>query len=165
MLCCKTVIGRGSPNKAGSHDVHGAPLGADEIAAARAALNWPHPAFVVPDEVYAQWDARAHGARSEAQWQRAFAAYAQAHPALAAEFKRRTAGDLPQDWKAFAREQLAAVQQASPTIATRKASQNSLDLLAPKLPDLLGGSADLTGSNLTNFKTSIAVRHDASGPA
>ncbi len=165
MLCCKTVIGRGSPNKAGSHDVHGAPLGADEIAVARTALNWPHPAFVVPEEVYAQWDARAQGARSEAQWQRAFAAYAQAHPALAAEFRRRTAGDLPVDWKAFAREQLAAVQQASPTIATRKASQNALDLLAPKLPELLGGSADLTGSNLTNFKGSIPVRHDGSGPA
>ncbi|HZX91492.1 MAG TPA: transketolase, partial [Rudaea sp.] len=165
MLCCKTVIGKGSPNKAGSHDVHGAPLGADEIAAARTTLNWPHPAFVVPEEVYAQWDARAQGARSEAQWQRAFAAYAQAHPALAAEFKRRTAGDLPVDWKVFAREQLAAVQQASPTIATRKASQNALDLLAPKLPELLGGSADLTGSNLTNFKGSIPVRHDASGPA
>ena len=165
LLCCKTVIGRGSPNKAGSHDVHGAPLGADEIAAARDALNWPHAAFVVPADVYAQWDARAQGARSEAQWQRAFAAYAQAHPALAAEFRRRTAGDLPADWKAFAREQLAAVQQASPTIATRKASQNALDLLAPKLPELLGGSADLTGSNLTNFKGSIPVRHDASGTA
>jgi len=165
MLCCKTVIGKGSPNKAGSHDVHGAPLGADEVAAARAALNWPHAAFVVPDEVYAQWDARAHGARSEATWQRAFDAYAQAQPTLAAEFRRRTAGDLPVDWKAFAREQLAVVQRASPTIATRKASQNALDLLAPKLPELLGGSADLTGSNLTNFKGSIPVRHDASGPA
>jgi transketolase len=165
LLCCKTVIGKGSPNKAGSHDVHGAPLGAEEIAAARAALNWPHPPFVVPDEIYAQWDARAQGGRDEAQWQRAFAAYAQAHPALAAEFKRRTATDLPADWKAFAREQLAAVQQASATIATRKASQNALDLLAPKLPELLGGSADLTGSNLTNFKGSIPVRRDAAGPA
>ena len=165
MLCCKTVIGKGSPNKAGSHDVHGAPLGADEVAAARAALNWPHAAFVVPDEVYAQWDARAHGARSEATWQRAFDAYAQAQPTLAAEFRRRTAGDLPVDWKAFAREQLAVVQRASPTIATRKASQNALDLLAPKLPELLGGSADLTGSNLTNFKDSIPVRRDGAGPA
>ena len=165
MLCCKTVIGKGSPNKAGSHDVHGAPLGADEIAAARAALNWPHAAFVVPEEVYSQWDARAQGARSEAQWQRAFESYARAHPALAAEFKRRVAGDLPPDWKAFAREQLAVVQQASPTIATRKASQNALDLLAPMLPELLGGSADLTGSNLTNFKGSIPLRHDGTGPA
>jgi len=165
MLCCKTVIGKGSPNKAGSHDVHGAPLGADEVAASRAALNWPHAPFVVPDEVYAQWDARAQGARNEAQWRRAFDAYTQAHPALAAEFKRRTSGALPADWKAFAREQLAGAQQASPTVATRKASQNALDLLAPKLPELLGGSADLTGSNLTNFKGSIPVRADEVGPA
>jgi transketolase len=165
MLCCKTVIGKGSPNKAGSHDVHGAPLGSDEVASARQALNWPHAAFVVPDEVYAQWDARAQGARSEAAWQRAFDAYAQAFPALAAEFKRRSSGELPADWKAFARDQLAAVQQAAPAIATRKASQNALDLLAPKLPELLGGSADLTGSNLTNFKGSISVRRDGSGPA
>jgi transketolase len=165
ILCCKTVIGKGAPHKAGSHDVHGAPLGADEVAATRAALAWPHAPFAIPDEVYAQWDARAEGGRLEAQWQRTFEAYAQAHPQLASEFRRRVAGDLPPDWKAFAREQLAQVQQAAPTVATRKASQTTLGLLAPKLPELLGGSADLTGSNLTNFKGSIPVRHDGNGPA
>jgi transketolase len=165
ILCCKTVIGKGSPNKAGSHDVHGAPLGADEIAAARTALNWAHAPFAIPDEVYARWDARAEGARREARWQRAFDAYADIYPDLAAEFTRRIAGDLPADWKLFARGKLAEVQQAAPTIATRKASQNALDLLAPELPELLGGSADLTGSNLTNFKGSIAVRRDGSGLA
>ncbi|HEY8009797.1 MAG TPA: transketolase, partial [Rudaea sp.] len=165
LLCCKTVIGKGSPNKAGSHDVHGAPLGADELAATRKSLNWPHAAFDIPDAVYAQWNARAEGARIEAQWQQRFDAYAKAFPQLAAEFKRRIADELPADWKAFARAKLAEVQAAMPTIATRKASQNALDLLAPKLPELLGGSADLTGSNLTNFKGSIAVRRDGSGPA
>ena len=163
LLCCKTVIGKGSPGKAGTHDVHGAPLGSDEIAAARQVLKWAHAPFTVPDEVYEQWNARAEGMAREANWQRAFDAYAQAHPQLAAEFKRRTAGDLPADWKAFVREKLAQVQQAAATVASRKASQNALDLLAPKLPELLGGSADLTGSNLTNFKGSVAVRRDTSG--
>jgi len=165
LLCCKTVIGKGSPGKAGTHDVHGAPLGIDEIAAARQALKWAHAPFTVPDEVHEQWNARLEGAQREAKWQRAFDVYAQAHPQLAAEFKRRVAGELPPDWKAFVREKLAQVQQAGATIATRKASQNALDLLAPKLPELLGGSADLTGSNLTNFKGSIAVRRDAQGLA
>jgi transketolase len=165
ILCCKTVIGKGAPNKAGSHDVHGAPLGADEVAATRTALAWRYAPFEIPDDVYAQWDARAEGARREARWQRALDAYAHAHPQLAAEFQRRVAGDLPADWKAFVREQLAQVQQAAPTIATRKASQNALDRLAPKLPELLGGSADLTGSNMTNFKGSIPVRRDGNGPA
>jgi transketolase len=165
LICCKTVIGHGCANKAGTHDVHGAPLGADEIAATRAALDWPHAPFAIPDAVYAQWDARAEGGRREAQWQHAFDAYAREHPQLAAEFQRRIAGDLPADWKAFARVRLAEVQQAAPTIATRKASQNALDALAPKLPELLGGSADLTGSNLTNFKSAIAVRRAANGLA
>ncbi|HEY8011748.1 MAG TPA: transketolase, partial [Rudaea sp.] len=129
LLCCKTVIGKGSPNKAGSHDVHGAPLGADELAATRKALNWPHAAFDIPDAVYAQWNARAEGARIEAQWQQRFDAYAKAFPQLAAEFKRRIVDELPADWKAFARAKLAEVQAAMPTIATRKASQNALDLL------------------------------------
>ena len=165
LLCCKTVIGKGSPNKAGSHDVHGAPLGADEVAAARKALGWTHAPFVIPDEVYAQWNARADGAKREAQWQQDFDAYAQAWPELAAEFTRRIAGDLPADWKAFSRAKLNEVQQAAPTIASRKASKNALDLLATKLPELLGGSADLTGSNLTDFKGSVAVRRDGDGPA
>jgi transketolase len=165
LLCCKTVIGKGSPNKAGSHDVHGAPLGSDEIAAARTALDWAHAPFLVTDAVYAQWDARGEGARRETQWRHRFDAYAAAYPQLAAEFSRRIDGDLPADWKAYARARLADVQQAAPNIATRKASQNALDALAPLLPELLGGSADLTGSNLTNFKGSIAVRRDGSGPA
>jgi len=117
LLCCKTVIGKGSPTKAGTHEVHGAPLGSDEIDAARQALAWPHEPFSVPVEVYAQWDARADGARREAQWQRTFAAYAAAHPQLAAEFARRTAGDLPADWKASSRARLAGVQRAAPSVA------------------------------------------------
>jgi transketolase len=165
ILCCKTVIGKGSPNKAGSHDVHGAPLGAEELAATRQALNWPHAAFDIPAAIQSRWDARPAGARAEALWRRRFEAYAAAFPDLADEFERRAAGSLPADWKAFARAKLAEVQVAMPTIATRKASQNALDVLSPKLPELLGGSADLTGSNLTNFKGSIAVRRDGSGPA
>ena len=158
------MIGKGSPNKAGSHDVHGAPLGADELAATRKALNWPYSAFEIPDAIYAQWDACSAGARAEAQWQQRFAAYARTFPELAAEFKRRNVGELPADWETFARAKLDQVQAAMPTVATRKASQNALDLLSTKLPELLGGSADLTGSNLTDFKGSIAVRRDASGP-
>jgi transketolase len=165
LLCCKTVIGKGSPNKAGGHDVHGAPLGGDEIAAMRAQLGWPHAAFEIPQVVRDGWDARADGARSEQRWQQRFAAYAAAFPQLAAEVERRTAGNLPPDFTAFARAALAKVQEALPNIATRKASQNALDLLAPVLPELLGGSADLTGSNLTNFKDSIALRRGETGLA
>jgi len=164
LICCKTVIGKGAPTKAGTHDVHGAALGNDEIAAARKALHWPHAPFVVPAEVYAGWDARREGAQREAQWQRAFDAYANAHPELAVEFLRRIAGELPRGWQEYAREKLHAVQQAAPNIATRKASQNALDLLQPQLPELLGGSADLTGSNLTNFKGAVAVRKGDTGP-
>ncbi|MDR2154702.1 MAG: transketolase [Burkholderiaceae bacterium] len=164
LICCKTVIGKGAPTKAGTHDVHGAALGADEIAAARARLNWPYPPFVIPPAVQASWDAREQGAQREAQWQRAFDAYATAYPDLAAEFRRRIAGELPADWAAYAQGKLDQVQQAAAAIATRKASQNALDLLQPRLPELLGGSADLTGSNLTNFKGAVAVRAGATGP-
>ena len=164
LICCKTVIGQGAPTKAGTHDVHGAALGADEIAAARAQLGWPHPPFVIPQAVYDSWNARKEGAQRQAAWQRTFDAYAAAHPALAAEFKRRIAGELPQGWKDAAQSQLAQVQQAAANIATRKASQNALDLLQPRLPELLGGSADLTGSNLTNFKGAVAVRAGQAAP-
>jgi transketolase len=164
LICCKTVIGKGAPTKAGTHDVHGAALGPDEIAAARAELKWPHAPFVIPDAVYASWNAREEGAQRETQWQRTFDAYAAAYPELAAEFRRRIAGELPHGWQEFVQKQLAEVQQAAATIATRKASQNALNLLQPKLPELLGGSADLTGSNLTNFQNAVAVRAGESGP-
>jgi len=165
LLCCKTVIGKGSPNKAGGHDVHGAPLGADEIAAMRTQLGWPHVPFEIPQGVRDGWNARADGARSEQRWQQRFAAYAADFPQLAVEFERRVAGNLPPDFLAFARAALAEVQESLPNIATRKASQNALDLLAPVLPELLGGSADLTGSNLTNFAGSVALRRSETGLA
>jgi transketolase len=165
LICCRTVIGKGSPNKAGGHDVHGAPLGAVEIAAMREALGWPHAPFEVPAPIRAAWDGRAAGARREAAWQAVFDAYAVAFPDLAAEFTRRSAGRLPADWQDFAQARLAELQTAMPNVATRKASQNALDLLAPRLPELLGGSADLTGSNLTNFKGCVAVRRGSAGPA
>jgi transketolase len=164
LICCKTIIGRGAPTKAGTHDVHGAPLGAQEIAAAREKLEWPHPPFIIPEAIYAAWNARRKGEEFEAQWQRTFDAYALAHPDLAAEFRRRIAGELPSGWKEFAEDHLFAVQQAAATVATRKASQNALNLLQPKLPELLGGSADLTGSNLTNFQGAIPVRASDTGP-
>jgi transketolase len=166
LICCKTVIGHGSPNKAGSHDVHGAPLGPDEIAKMRELLAWPHKPFEVPADVRDAWNARERGHELEIEWQRRFDAYAREHPQHAAEFNRRMRGELPLGWTQLVREALNTVQASSPKIATRKASQNALDLLAPLLPELLGGSADLTGSNLTNFKGSIAVRRadDGAGP-
>jgi transketolase len=164
LLCCRTVIGKGSPTKAGSHDVHGAALGKDEIAAMRESLAWAHAPFDIPATVKNRWDAREAGDRHEADWQTSFDAYAAAFPDLAAELKRRVAGELPADWTELTRALLADTQAAAQTIATRKASQNALDLLAPMLPELLGGSADLTGSNLTNFKGSIPVRPDGIGP-
>jgi transketolase len=151
LICCKTTIGFGSPNKAGTHESHGAPLGAAEIAATRAALNWPHAPFEVPDAVRAAWDAREHGAARRRAWEQRFAAYAQAHPDLAAELQRRLNGELPAGFDAAARAAIAEVHRQGATIASRKASQNAIGALAPALPELLGGSADLTGSNLTNW--------------
>jgi transketolase len=165
LLCCKTRIGQGSPNKAGGHDVHGAPLGIDEIKAMRASLDWPHEPFAIPVDVTEQWDSRAEGRRVETDWQRRFEEYSDAHPQLASEFQRRVAGDLPANWAAETRKLLTDWQQAMPNVATRKASQNALDALASMLPELLGGSADLTGSNLTNFKNAIPVRRADVGPA
>ncbi|BAO28573.1 transketolase [Sulfuritalea hydrogenivorans] len=151
LICCKTVIGLGAPNKQGTHDVHGAPLGDAEIAAARANIGWPHPAFEIPADVYAGWDAKKKGAEFEGAWNDKFAAYAKAFPAEAAEFKRRMANELPASWAAHAKKVVAEANAKAETVATRKASQISINALAPALPEFVGGSADLTGSNLTNW--------------
>ena len=163
LICCKTIIGAGAPNKQDSHDVHGAPLGAAEIEATRAHIGWNHPPFHIPADVYAAWDARTRGASLEAQWNAAFAAYRAAHPELAAEFERRMAGDLPADWDAHVAAVLAKVTDKAETIATRKASQNSIEAYAPKLPELLGGSADLAGSNLTLWSGARGVSKTSGG--
>ena len=163
LICCKTIIGAGAPNKQDSHDVHGAPLGTAEIEAARAFIGWSHPPFHVPADVYAAWDARTRGASLEAQWNAGFAAYRTTHPELAAEFERRMAGDLPADWDAHAAAVLAKVVDKAETIATRKASQNSIEAYAPKLPELLGGSADLAGSNLTLWSGAKGVSKTSGG--
>lgn len=163
LICCKTVIGRGSPTKAGTHDVHGAPLGAAEIAATRSALDWPHPPFEIPHEVRALWDATARGARAEAEWSQRFAAYGQQYPREAAEFTRRMAGALPSSWRDAARMIVHTADGAAQSVATRKASQLTIEALAAALPELLGGSADLTGSNLTDWPASVAVRVDERG--
>ena len=151
LICCKTVIGLGSPNKAGTHDVHGAPLGDAEIAATRAHIGWPHAPFEIPREVYAGWDAKQKGAALEGDWNNKFASYAKAFPAAAAEFRRRMANELPANWTEYARKAIEGANAKAETVATRKASQISINALAPALPEFLGGSADLTGSNLTNW--------------
>ncbi|MCM2478944.1 transketolase [Serpentinimonas maccroryi] len=163
LICCQTVIGQGSPNKAGTHDVHGAALGAAEVAATRAALGWEHPPFEIPADLSAAWDARASGAAAEAAWQTRWQAYRSAHPPLAAEFERRMAGQLPPDYAAKLAPLLEAIAAKPDAIATRKASQNALDALAPLLPEFFGGSADLTGSNLTNFKGCVKAGRDTWG--
>ena len=151
LICCKTVIGAGSPNKAGTHDVHGAPLGDAEIAAARPHIGWNFGPFEIPQEVYEAWDAKKKGAEWEASWNQKFSHYAKAFPAEAAEFTRRMAGDLPASWAEHAAKVIAAANEKGETVATRKASQLAINALAPALPEFLGGSADLTGSNLTNW--------------
>ncbi|MEW6513045.1 MAG: transketolase [Pseudomonadota bacterium] len=151
LICCKTVIGAGSPNKAGTHDVHGAPLGDAEIAAARPHIGWNFGPFEIPKEVYEAWDAKKKGAELESSWNQKFDHYAKAFPAEAAEFKRRMAGDLPANWAEFAQKAITAINEKGETVATRKASQIAINALAPALPEFLGGSADLTGSNLTNW--------------
>lgn len=163
LICCKTVIGQGSPNKAGTHDVHGAALGAAEVAATRAALDWPHPPFEVPADVYTAWDARGHGAAAEAEWQQRFDAYARAFPELAAEFQRRMRGELRADLAERLPTLLDAAAARTDAVATRKASQLALDALAPLIPEFFGGSADLTGSNLTNFKGCTIAGRDRWG--
>ncbi len=163
LICCKTVIGKGSPNKAGTDGVHGAALGDKEVAATRAAIGWSPAPFEIPKAVYAAWDARIQGAALEADWNKRFAAYAQAFPAEAAEFKRRVAGELPAGWKAAADALLAAADAKGETVATRKASQQAIEALAAVVPEMLGGSADLTGSNLTNWSGSKAVTPTQAG--
>ena len=163
LICCKTTIGKGAPTKAGHQDAHGAPLGATEIAGARAAMGWTHGPFEIPAEIYAAWDCRQEGAAAEDGWTGAFTAYQAAYPELAAEFLRRMAGELPADFAGFAEAALAETQARTEVIATRKASQNALNLLAPHLPEFLGGSADLTHSNLTNFKGTLPITRDAAG--
>ena len=152
LICCKTVIGKGSPNKAGTHDVHGAPLGKDEVAATRAALGITDGAFEVPQDVRAAWDARPAGAKAQAAWNEKFAAYRAAFPELAAEFERRMNGGLSADYTAKSAEALKAVIDKAEVIATRKSSQNAIQALAPLVPEFLGGSADLAPSNLTMWK-------------
>ncbi len=152
LICCKTVIGYGAPNKQGKEDCHGAALGLDEVALARKTLDWPHEPFVVPDEIRAGWDARAPGKRAESRWRRRFKAYEAAHPELAAEFRRRMGAALPESFEALVADGAAAAQAAAQPVATRQSSQAVLNTLGPKLPELLGGSADLTGSNNTRIK-------------
>ncbi len=162
LICCKTIIGKGSPNKAGSHDCHGSALGDAEVAVTRAAIGWNHAPFEIPADVYAGWDAKAKGAAAEAAWNTKFAAYKVAYPAEAAEFLRRTAGDLPAHWNAAADAFIAATNEKAEGISTRKASQNAITALAIVLPEFLGGSADLTGSNLTSCPSFVHV--DAKKP-
>lgn len=150
LICCKTIIGFGSPNKSGSHDCHGAALGDEEVALTRKELGWDAEPFVIPDDVYAGWDAKAKGSRAEDAWNEKIAAYAKEYPAEAAEFTRRMAGDLPADWEAAAAKVIADTNAAGENLASRQASQKCIAALAPTLPEFLGGSADLTGSNLTS---------------
>ncbi|CAB5661803.1 transketolase [Comamonas aquatica] len=163
LICCKTSIGKGSPNRANTAKAHGEPLGADEIALTRAALGWTHAPFEIPAEVYADWDAKAAGQKAEAAWNKKFAAYAKAFPAQAAEFTRRMAGELPANFLQVAAQIASDAHDQAATVASRKASQLALEGLTAALPELLGGSADLTGSNLTNTKSTPAFRVDAKG--
>ncbi|EJL6523202.1 transketolase [Vibrio cholerae] len=164
LICTKTIIGFGSPNKAGSHDCHGAPLGNDEIKAAREFLGWEHAPFEIPADIYAEWDAKQAGASKEAAWNEKFSAYAKAYPAEAAEYKRRVAGELPANWEAATSEIIASLQANPANIASRKASQNALEAFGKLLPEFMGGSADLAPSNLTMWSGSKSLTaEDASG--
>ncbi|EOW9353110.1 transketolase [Vibrio cholerae] len=157
LICTKTIIGFGSPNKAGSHDCHGAPLGNDEIKAAREFLGWEHAPFEIPADIYAAWDAKQAGASKEAAWDEKFAAYAKAYPAEAAEYKRRVAGELPANWEAATSAIIAELQANPANIASRKASQNALEAFGKLLPEFMGGSADLAPSNLTMWSGSKSL--------
>jgi transketolase len=157
LICAKTIIGFGAPNKQGKESCHGAALGKDEVAAARATLGWNHPPFVVPDDIYDAWNAESKGAEREANWNALLARYRNAHPDLAAEFERRMSGKLPDDFGAHADAYAKKLQAEGPVVASRKASQMALDAFGPKLPELIGGSADLAGSNLTIWKGSKDV--------
>ncbi|HIF9154445.1 TPA: transketolase [Photobacterium damselae] len=164
LICTKTIIGFGSPNKAGSHDCHGAPLGAEEIKAAREFLGWEHGPFEIPADIYAQWDAKEAGSAKEVAWDEKFAAYAAQYPELAAEFKRRVNGELPANWEEATSAIIADLQANPANIASRKASQNALEAFGKLLPEFMGGSADLAPSNLTMWSGSKALTaDDASG--
>ena len=163
MIICKTQIGKGSPNRVGTAKAHGEALGTDEIALTRSAIAWPHAPFDIPGAVRDAWSAKAIGGQRQGEWNSAFAAYAQAYPAEAAEFKRRMRGDLPTDFLKKTQELVARLVAESPTVASRKASQMVLDDMGPRTPGMLGGSADLTGSNLTNWKGVAALRVNAKG--
>ena len=163
LIICKTSIGKGSPNRANTAKAHGEPLGAEEIKLTREALGWTHGPFEIPAEVYGDWDAKAAGDKREAAWNAKFSAYAAAYPELAAEFKRRMAGDLPKQFAQVAVDAAVAAHSKAETVATRKASQIALEAFTAALPELLGGSADLTGSNLTNTSHTPALRFDAEG--
>jgi len=164
LICCKTIIGFGSPNKEGKEECHGAPLGDDEIALTRERLGWKHGSFEIPENVYEGWSAKEKGAAAESAWNDKFAAYEAAYPELAAEFKRRVAGELPADFAAKAQAYIEDCQAKGETVASRKASQNTLNAFGPMLPEFLGGSADLAGSNLTLWNGCKGVSEtDASG--
>jgi len=161
LICCKTVIGYGSPNKQGTSSSHGSPLGEEEIVATRKALGWNYPAFEIPDHVYAGWDAKSRGSEAERAWDELFASYRESYPDLAAEFSRRMSGDLPENWQQETDKAIAQLQEEGATVATRKASQIALDAFGPLLPELIGGSADLAGSNNTIWKQSVNVLDDS----
>jgi len=163
LVICRTVIGQGAPTVAGTDKVHGAPLGAEEIAATRAAIGWPHAPFEIPDAVYAGWDQRTVGAQVQASWQKIFDAYVSQYPAEAAEFTRRMQGKLPTHFAEVAQKLLAATNEKAETVASRKASQQAITALVEVLPEMLGGSADLTGSNFTDWKGVAPVRAGANG--
>jgi transketolase len=164
IICCKTTIGKGSPNRGGTAKAHGEALGAEEVRLTRAAIGWHHDPFVVPDEAYAAWNGKASGGSIEAAWRASFAAYAKAHPALAADYERRMAGTLPADWAKTVHHAAIAAHGKAETVASRKASQLALEAFTKALPELLGGSADLTGSNLTNTAQTAPLRFAADGP-
>ena len=163
LICCETVIGKGAPKRAGTAKAHGEALGAEEVAATRAAIGWRYPPFEVPQQIYDGWDAKKRGAALERAWNDKFAAYEKAHPELAREFRRRDAGELPANWSAHGRALLEKIIAKAETIATRKASQNAIEGFAPVLPELVGGSADLSGSNLTLWSGSKPVGREGGG--
>ena len=160
LICCKTEIGLGSPNKQGTSATHGSPLGAEEVAATRKALGWSHPAFEIPDDIYAGWNAKPRGSEVETAWDQLFASYQDSYPELAAEYDRRMNGDLPDNWQQTTNRVIAQLQEEGANVATRKASQMALDAFGPLLPELIGGSADLAPSNNTIWKQSVNVRDD-----
>ncbi|WP_256741726.1 transketolase, partial [Cronobacter sakazakii] len=163
LIICRTVIGFGSPNKAGKEESHGAALGEEEVALTRKQLGWNYPPFEIPDEVYKGWDAKEKGRRVEASWNEKFAAYQEAYPELAAEFNRRMGGEMPENWQQVTQEYIEKLQAEPAKIASRKASQNALNVYGPVLPELLGGSADLAPSNLTIWSGSTSLKEDPAG--